>query len=165
MAKIKNIYDEKVETINISEIINKVYPSYDWKIKEDLEDEIKKVLDELDFNEYDYMFVSNSYWCGILTAVPFNEITENRSEEDVLNLIKEFHTKIEIVDGEYIIRFVNPSKSPLYRFFNKYKKDGYGWNVPYSINGCFQKIQEYLEKEIANSEAFAEFNEDINYED
>ena len=104
----------------------------------------KMILDKLDFWYIDTLMINTSvYWCGMLTAEPWDEL--GCSEETIANWINEYHLEI-VLDktNNCIIRFKNNSKSPLYRFFRKYR-DGYGENISYSLDSIFMKIKQHME--------------------
>lgn len=159
-----SIYEKEVREIDVDEIITSALegnynPEYQFALNDDFGSDIMESLKELDFNDYDYMFTTACYWCGILTAEPFDRLMFNYTEEDILNIIKDYHLElIEKESNHLFIRFKNPTKSPLYRFFNQHKVDGYGLNVPYSVNGLINKVEEYLKKDMSeNLEHYGQF--------
>jgi hypothetical protein len=78
------------------------------------------------------------YWSGILYVQPFYELTDQWSEEEILNHFIHYHAYVE----DATIKFQYNTKSPLNDFLLKYKEDGFGWNVPSSIDTCFKKAAE-----------------------
>jgi hypothetical protein len=161
-----SIYGEKIQELNISNIMESVIekcsdPDWYFKLLPNWEDKVQDTLKNLDFWNYDYVTNYGFGWSGILTLEPFNTLTNKfGEEEDILNLIKDEHLKLVQTENGLILRFHNPVKSPLYRFFNKHKQDGYGGNIPYSINALLSKIGKYLEKEfLYNFSSYGEWHE------
>lgn len=159
-----SIYEKEVREIDINNIIVSSLkecsdPEYQFVLHEEFDVLVNEKLKELDFNDYDYMFRTNSYWCGILTAEPFDSLMINYTEEEVLNIIKDYHLEIMSEDNNHwFLKFKNSTKSPLYRFFNKHKVDGYGLNIPYSINCLINKVEEYLQEDMnENLEEYGQF--------
>lgn len=153
--KRKSIYKEQIKVINISDIIGNLFDetyNSDWQFQldknwiEKLEDKLK----ELDFYSHNYISDYGVYWCGVLTLEPFDRLENTIGrEEDILNEIKNHHLKMEYNNEEgVILRFYNPTSSPLYRFFNQHKEDGFGQNVPYSVNALLYKIEKFLKYEL-----------------
>lgn len=127
-----DIYSEKIEPIDLKKRFKDDCPS---------DEALLAQLTKIDFYEFDYITrIGNVYWSGILTAEPFDRIIGKYSEEEILNIFKDYH--IDITDG--VMTFKHNTKSPLHRFLMKFKDDGYGWNVPTSIGGCFSKIADQL---------------------
>jgi hypothetical protein len=163
---IPSIYGEKIQELNISNIMDSVIEKYfdpDWyfELNSDWKDIVIKTLKNLDFCDYDYITNYGFYWSGVLTYEPFNALTPKfGEEEEILNIIKDEHLKLVDTKDGLVLRFYNPVKSPLYRFFNKHKQDGYGGNIPYSINALLSKIGKYLEKEFSyNLSSYGEWHE------
>lgn len=150
----KSIYGEQIEVLNVTEVLLDVlnqteYPEWDFNLNSNWEEEIKNALKELDFHRYDYFFRSETYWCGILYAEPFGSLMEHYGEEEILNIIKDEHLKLVWTDEGLVLQFYNPTKSPLYRFFNKHKEDGYGLNVTTSVNELIGKVKQFLRTELS----------------
>jgi hypothetical protein len=173
MAKRKkrtSIYRETIEDLNITglvlDVLNEsVDPDWQFNIHDSWDEKVQKALKELDFHQFDYYFRSNTYWCGVLMAEPFSELTAKYEEEEILNNIKDEHLKMVWTDDGLVLRFFNPTKSPLYRFFLKHQEDGYGLNVPTSVSGLIGKIEKYLRQEFQeNLDSYGEW-EPIEYEE
>lgn len=159
MAKRKqrtSIYKETIEDLNVTwlllSVVNESADSeWQFNIRDSWDEKVQKALKELNFHQFDFYFRSATYWCGVLMAEPFSELTEKYSEEEILNTLKDEHLKLVWTDEGLVLRFFNPTKSPLYRFFNKHKEDGYGLNVPTSIHLLMGKIEKYLRQEFQES--------------
>jgi hypothetical protein len=128
------------------------------------DDEILRISTEI-FNElnfYNVQYVQEYgkptwYWCGILCEFPWEEL--NMEEETILNLIKKYHLCVIKKDDKIYIEFNNPTKSPLYKFFYKYR-DGYGENIPHNINSIIHFFNKYLKaKLIKDPERYGNFYE------
>lgn len=169
----KSIYKEKINEINISDIFGTLMqesydPEWSFNLEQDWMQKLNEKLQDLNFYFYDYTSSYGSFWSGILTLEPFDRLTDTIGrEETILNVIREHHIKMEEnQDGFVIVRFHNPSSSPLYRFFNQYKEDGFGENIPYSINALLNKIEEYLKEELTrNMTYYGEWVREENIED
>lgn len=168
MARIikKSIYGEKIKSVNCSDILWRMVDEsrqYGWSFEVSeitLAEKIKEDLTKLDFEDISYGFKSKTYWCGILTAEPFGSLMNDYTEEDVLNLIKDNNLKLAVTKEGLVIEFHNPTSSPLYRFFNNHKEDGYGGNVPYSVDVLISRIEKYLKECIAKDfERYGEWTE------
>ena len=151
----KSIYKEQIKDINISDVlgtlIEEAYdPEWQFNMDENWMEKLQEKLEDLNFYFYDYTSNYGSYWCGILTLEPFDRLENTIGrEETILNEIKKHHIKMEYNQDEgVVVRFHNPTSSPLYRFFNQYKEDGFGENIPYSINALMNKIEKYLKDEL-----------------
>ncbi|WCK57267.1 hypothetical protein PP175_29185 (plasmid) [Aneurinibacillus sp. Ricciae_BoGa-3] len=158
-----SIYGQQIEELNVSDIFIDVLnecEAFDWHFEcaLDFQDRIQKAITKLDFHEYDYYFRTTTYWCGGLYAEPFGSLLKKYTEKEILNIIKDEHLKL--VNEEYglVLRFHNPTKSPLYRFFNKYKEYAYGGNVTASVQDLLSKVQKYLKNEFeTNLEAYGDW--------
>lgn len=170
----KSIYKEQIKVINISEILdNMIYETYEdpeWQfnLEDDWMEKLQGKLEDLNFYFYDYTNNYGSYWSGVLTLEPFDRLENTIGrEESILNEIKKHHIKMEFnQDLGVIVRFHNPTSSPLYRFFNQYKEDGFGENIPYSINVLLNKIEKYLTDELrTNMTYYGEWVQSEEFED
>lgn len=111
---------------------------------------LQSIMDKIDFWDIDYIQRYGSvYWCGILTAEPFGELDD--SEENILNLIKEHHLMVKDHKKTGVfIEFIPNTKSPLYRFFYRHR-DGYGLNIPASVNLLIRTIVLHMKRVITDS--------------
>jgi hypothetical protein len=151
-----------IESIDISEMtleieneiaeINDFQYQFSFGSTEDIFRNISEILNDADF--YDIETISSYgnpvfYWCGVLTAEPWCDL--QMEEEEILNLIlQDFINVMYDNEGNVIIGFHNNSKSKLYRFFLKYR-DGYGLNIPYSINTMLEKLSNWIKKELSDN--------------
>lgn len=154
----KSIYKEQIKDINISEVLDTMFcdthdPDWYFVLEDNWMEKLKAKLEDLNFYFYDFTSNYGSYWCGILTLEPFDRLADTIGcEETILNMIREHHIKMEETKEKgVVVRFYNPTSSPLYRFFNQYKEDGFGLNIPYSINSLMNKIEGYLTEELRNN--------------
>lgn len=146
----------KIETIDIYEAMVEKRDLSNLKATD--EQLMKYVKEELDFYHLEFGINTAVYYCGILTAVPFDELAEtDMSEEDILNHFKDHHLKVE---GKVLSFQYNP-ESPINDFLLKYKKDGYGWNVPSGIDQTF----EVIERELRGYFDTLDDDEDFEYEE
>jgi len=142
---------------------------YDWQFsfgdESNLVAVIQDVIKKIDFYNIDTITRFGNpvfYWCGMFTLEPFDQL--EMEEEDIANLIVKYHLKIDTSDG-ILIKFVNNSKSPLYRFFRKYN-DGFGLNVPTSINTVLDRAEKWMKGYINdNMERFGEWEECLPVEE
>jgi len=148
-----------IETINISQItldienelaeINDYNCQFSFGSDDDIFKNVTEILNDANFYDIDTITrIGNPcfYWCGVLTAEPWCDL--QMEEEEILNLIlQDFIDVMHDEKGNVIINFHNNSKSKLYRFFYKYR-DGYGLNIPYSINDMLRKLEKWIIKEL-----------------
>jgi len=165
-------YDE-IKPINVSKMIEEIQENhaernnYDWFWTIGDEKEVVKVveriIEEADFYNIDYMFTSKCYWCGILTADPWNEL--NMSEEETLNLIAHNHIKVTTDKDGISLTFYPNTKSPLYKLFRKYP-DGYGENISSGINGVIRKLRDFINKRLSeHSDDYGTWTENCDNEE
>lgn len=155
----KSIYGKEINAINISEIISESLDNilelnnYEWGIvlNSDWTELLAKTIANINFWNLETITDYGTYWCGVLTAEPFDSLERFGEEEDILNLIKNHHFHLVTTDNVLELKFKNPTSSPLYRFFNKHKEDGYGGNVPYSVNVLLNKIENFIKMELSNN--------------
>ena len=159
----KSIYKEQIQDLNVTDLLLDIVDQgfeADWQFNLDTnwDKKVEKALNDLDFHQYDFYFTSNTYWCGILYADPFGSLMYRYTEEEILNIIKDQHLKLVWEEAGLILRFFNPTSSPLYRFFNQHKEDGYGLNVTTSVNELVRKIKQYLEQKLsANLDSYGKW--------
>jgi hypothetical protein len=164
----KSIYGKEIKDINITNLLGNALeesfdPDWELDLKDNWMDVLEEKLHKLDFFEHNYISDYGSYWCGVLTLEPFDTLTEKYTEEEILNLIKNHHFAMLHTNDGTVLRFQNPTSSPLYRFFNKHKEDGFGLNVTYSVNGLLSKIESFLKSELETN--LSNYGEWIPYED
>lgn len=148
-----SIYEHKIRKIHVTHSCEaNEQEDYAFHLYDNWVKRLQTTLEEFDFYDYHYLQGGHAYWCGILTAEPFDSLLNKYGdEESILNEIKNHHLQfIERQNGEVLLQFINPTKSPLYRFFNRYKEDGYGDNIPYSINQLMNTIEKYLTEKLIN---------------
>lgn len=161
----KSIYGEKINELNVTDIlfdslerIREYSPEWYLKLEENWVEKFEEKYKKIDFYHQNIINDYGVYWCGVLTAEPFDCLMEQYTEEDILNLIKNHHLIMSQTDNGLVIQFKNPTSSPLYRFFNKHKEDGFGENIPYSVNGLINKLENILQKELSeNLEYYGEW--------
>lgn len=152
-----NIYQKKVRSINIDELlmaatVTHSEEAWGFTLHETLTLILRQKLDLLDFHSYQYINDYGVYWSGVLTQDPFDDLYDRHdSEESILNEIMHHHIRIVHEDGVNYLKFDNPSTSPLYDFFKTYEKSGCGGNIPYSLNGLLTKLEDYLKKDFARN--------------
>jgi hypothetical protein len=152
-----SIYGKEIKQINVSDILGTILddnfdPDWTFDVRHDWANLLKEKYEKLDFNDYGYISGSATYWSGVLTLEPFHVLGHFGDEGDILTLIKNENLQmVEKEQNEVIISFKNPTKSPLYRFFNQHKEDGCGGNVTYSVNVLLSRIEKFLEDELQNN--------------
>lgn len=158
---VPSVYNEQIITQNFYDTIDHILifedmtePGFNFKFKPNIREILQNDIKKINFNNFDYLtYCGNVYWFGVLYAYPFDDLVQSKKinpdrngwdsfEADLLNLIKDNNI---IVDEELNIKFTNPTSSPLYRFFNKYKKDAGGGNISASIGELIRKIAQCLE--------------------
>ncbi|PLS19123.1 hypothetical protein CVD28_01575 [Bacillus sp. M6-12] len=165
----KSIYGEEIKNINVSDILWNLLdesfdPDWTFDLRQDWVKLLKGKFEQLDFNDYGYISGSATYWSGVLTLEPFHVLGGFGDEGDILTLIKNENLQmVEKEQNEVIISFRNPTKSPLYRFFNQHKEDGCGGNVTYSVNVLLSRIEKFLEDELRNN--LSSYGQWIPYEE
>lgn len=163
-------YLDEIEKTDLIEVFSKIEEDLfesdngEWSFSFGGVDKILRIATEI-FNELDFYNVQYVqeygkpvwYWCGILCALPWGEL--NMEEETILNSIKKYHLCVIKKDDKIYVEFNNPTKSPLYKFFYKYR-DGYGSNIPCNINEIIQFFNKYLKaKLIKDPERYGKFYE------
>lgn len=156
-----------IRNINITAIVHALEEENrnsedNWVL--DFHDGLHKIVEErlraLDFHSHGYIQGSNTYWSGILTMEPFDDLYDRYDcEEAILNDIKDHNLKVWTTPDGLLVSFYNPHTSPLYAFFNEYKASGYGGNIPYSIEGLMNNLERYLKQDIIeNTEVYGTWN-------
>ena len=122
------------------------------------QDEIIRVFtdlieDDADFWNINHISDFGFYWCGCLTLEPWCEL--ELEEETILNQIVKYHV---VVGDDCVMRFANNPKSPLYRFLLKYR-DGWGGNIPHSINAMLYRLHVWLLKQIEDADRYGSWTQ------
>lgn len=155
---------DEIEPIYFSQLLdslNEDNAEDEWSLVP--HDGIKEIIEErirsLDYHSHGYITGSHVYWSGILTLEPFDDLYDRFDcEEAILNAIKDNNLKVSSSPEGLKVEFHNPHTSPLYEFFNTYK-DGFGGNIPSSIQGLLSNIEKFLKEDIIeNTEVYGIWN-------
>ncbi|MGF0347635.1 hypothetical protein ACQR3P_28760 [Rhodococcus sp. IEGM1300] len=143
-----------IEDVNVTALFAHLHEQNteeQWRfvLSDDYRKTLQLKLDMLDFHHRNYISDYGTFWHGVLYEHPFHTLYGvHKSEADILNIIKNHHLRLWKTPEGLLLSFFNPQDSPLHGFFKEHELDGYGLNVPASIQSLLYKVRDHLIEDI-----------------
>lgn len=161
-VKMKTLqFTDELMTINAVELVREIerevaeQNGYKWILTfgsdNDIIYKVNEIIENIDDYGWDYIMYNTIKLIPYYPLYPWLDISDN--EDTITDILLEHHIRAT-KDG--IVEFYNPTKSPLYRFFLKYR-DGCGWNISYAINTVIRVLEELI-KDVMFEEGYIEKN-------
>ena len=140
---------DELITINAVDLVHKIerdvaeFNGHEWILtfgnNNDIIYKVNEIIDNIDNYDWAYIMHKHISMMPYYPLYPWLDISDN--EDTITDILLEHHIR---VNKNGIVEFYNHTKSPLYRFFLKYR-DGYGGNISYSINTVMQTLEKLIE--------------------
>lgn len=142
-------FTDELMTINAVELVREIerevaeQNGYQWILTfgsdNDIIYKVNEIIENIDDYGWDYIMYNTIKLIPCYPLYPWIDISDN--EDTITDILLEHHIR---VNKNGIVEFYNHTKSPLYRFFLKHR-DGYGGNIPYSINAVMMMLEKLIE--------------------